>query len=203
MAITFTSRVWFLYYDLKWNIIISNSDWWKHVNIKQIHSCSNRWIIKHKNTLGSFDNYMYKYLCLSFIIYIIIAIVVCITAGKYMLYFLDIFAIFPIMLTLLICPILLCIMPEYDAFNIRYELNIIVTIWTVSGFIFAFIESQGLGTKYDIVAIINSCVVFIYAMSITYMSTLYPINYLAKHKNREQNDVNTKTELWSDYICES
>eukprot|EP01084_Bolivina_argentea_P286702 491856_1 len=93
MVITFTSRVWFLYYDLKWNQIISNIDWWKHVNIKQIYSCSNNWIIKHKTTLGSFNNYMYKYLCLSFIIYMIVAIIVCVTSGRYVLYFLDIFTV--------------------------------------------------------------------------------------------------------------
>ncbi len=80
LLITFTTRVWILFYDLRyeiyahfqrqalpptlnynkqhnknrWNEIVLNMEWWTHITEKKMNK---HWILKYKRTLGSLDKF--------------------------------------------------------------------------------------------------------------------------------------------------
>ena len=78
LVLTFTTRV-FLWYDLKWNHKISTLEWWKHINREQAS-----WFIKHKKTIGSFNHFMSKYLCVGCIIYMLLLVILLIVTDTQM-----------------------------------------------------------------------------------------------------------------------
>ena len=54
-------RTFFVVYGVKYNFIVSNSEWWQHIN-SEFNKNNNFWI-KYKNTIGSWK-YMWKYIVL-------------------------------------------------------------------------------------------------------------------------------------------
>lgn len=204
MVMIFTTRVFFLWFDLKWNERISNLEWWKHINQKEAS-----WFIKHKQTIGSFNDYMSKYLFIGFIFYMILFIILVIVADD------DdsietietLFVRIPIIISLFLSPILLCCMPESDTLNIRHELSIIIIIWDFACIYFSITESMELQKKYQFMVITTSIMNIITEFGVTYLTILYPINsfmiikpqalQLQIHQNSsDSND-------WATYICQS
>ena len=54
MVIITTTRVWFLYYDLNYNVSLISHEWWSTI------SDDKDWFIKNKNKYGSWSNFMWK-----------------------------------------------------------------------------------------------------------------------------------------------
>ena len=69
MMVLLTSRIWFLHFDLRYNVSILNYNWWETITNET------NWYIRNKKTYGSFKKYMWKYILLFIILWSIISIV--------------------------------------------------------------------------------------------------------------------------------
>ena len=68
MLILITTRVWFIYYDLKYNEALIIHEWWSNVSDQK------DWFIKNKNKYGSWSKFMWKIISLFCILWIILCV---------------------------------------------------------------------------------------------------------------------------------
>ena len=198
VVLIFTTRVFFLWFDLKWNHRISNLEWWKHINLKQAS-----WFTKHKTTIGSFNHFMSKYICAGYIIYMLLFGILLIVTEPGMTNMIEtLFVRAPIVFSMVLCPTLLYLMPSSDTIRIRYELTIIIAIWEFSCIYFSMTGPLDLQRKYQFMAILTSAMNIAMVFVLTYLSILYPINRLILKDDIELK-LSNPTSHWSIYICES
>eukprot|EP01084_Bolivina_argentea_P159551 277863_1 len=182
LLISFTLRVWILYYDLRWNEIVLNMEWWSHIKEQPMNQ---HWILKYKNSLGTCNKRTCKYV----ILYLVILLVSITLLSHFDLEAGNYISTLHVTISLIVTVIILCKVRVFDAFRIRFELNVHMTVWSFTCIYFVITESFDLPGKYAFFAYARSWVHIFVCMIICHISILYPINYFKKHQNLILKDV--------------
>lgn len=203
----FTLRVYVLYFDLKWNEGIANSEWWKHIN-----SNEGNWFIRSKT--GQTNNCLshwlrFRYLYIGVVLYLLLFIILngLVVSDHGAVKLEIIFIRIPIIISFISTAIFLYLMPHFDTIRIRFELIIIIIIWDFTCIYFGLTGGMQLAKKSYIVSITSIIMNYLVGISITYISILYPIGHLITKNKFEtelvqnQNDQNERN--WKTYICAS
>eukprot|EP01083_Nonionella_stella_P049503 131887_1 len=181
-----TSRIWFLFYDLKYMQSLLTHQWWEDITDKK------DWFFTHKGTFGSF-RFMSKYICIFLTMFFIFT-----ALGVY--YFSVIYHIaFIVTINSLwvIMFVCFCKMPKmYDALKIRKEINITSFIYLLLAIYHSIVSSMRLDHRFGFVIYISSYLGLVVNMLLVICMIVLPHYYYHDHalkfQQRKQTNQSTK-----------
>ena len=159
-----TTRVWFLHFDLKYNVAILNYNWWETITNET------NWYIRKKKTYGCLK-FMWRYILCIAILWCMLTIICWIISERLQRISFTIGAN--------ICWVIMiwcfCKMPpEYDVLLIRKEINRLVIYYFICAVWYGVAAGASLGEKYLWMQWVSAFVSYSLTISMTTMSTLWP-----------------------------